>query len=116
MTFVPTQVGGGGWAAHPDPLTHGLAHGHRVSAGQPGRGAPGHQAADGCLPAGAVGHGLRGQRTRGTRAFMTRGLTIVMTTIQCLVANFSAIEISRTSDIETAEQLTRTLTTEAHCS
>lgn len=47
---------------------------------------------------------------------MTRGLTTVMTTIQFLVANFSAIEISRTSDIETAEQLTRTLTTEANLS
>lgn len=116
MTSGPTQVRGGGGPTHPDPLTHGLAHRHGVSAGQPGRGAPGHKAADGCFPAGAVGHGLRGQGTRGTESLMTSGLTTVMTTIQFLVANFSAIEISRTSDIETAEQLTRTLTTEANLS
>ena len=114
MTFGPTQVRGGGGAAHPDLLTHGLAHRHGVSAGQPGRGAPGHKAADGCFPAGAMGHGLRGQGTRGAGSFMTHSLTTVMTTIQFLVANFPAIEISRTPDIETTEQLTRTLTTEAN--
>ena len=99
----------------PDPLANSLTHGHGVSAGQPGLGPPGHQTADGGFPAGAVGHGLGGQRTRGTGAFMTRSLTIMLTAIQFLVANFSAIEISRTSDIETTRQLTRTLTTETHC-
>ena len=104
-----------GGATLPDLLAHSLTHGHGVSAGQPGLGPPGHQTANGGFPAGAVGHGLWGQRTRGTGAFMTLSLTIMLTAIQCLVANFSAIEISRTSDIETTEQLTRTLTTETHC-
>ena len=105
---------GGGGSTRPDPLAHRLAHGHGVSAGQPGLGSPHNQTPDGCLPAGAVGHGLRGQRTRGTGAFVTQGLATMVTTIQFLVANFSAIEISRTSDIETAENLASTLTTETH--
>ena len=114
VTSLLTQVRGGGGATRPDPLTHRLAHGHRVSAGQSGLGSSQHQTSDGCLPAGAGGHGLRGQRTRGTGALVTQGLATVVTTIQFLVANFSTVEISRTSDIETAENLARTLTTETH--
>ena len=114
VTSLLTQVRGGGGTTRPDPLTHRLAHGHGVSAGQSGLGSSQHQTPDGCLPAGAGGHGLRGQRTRGTGALVTQGLATVVTTIQFLVANFSTVEISRTSDIETAENLARTLTTETH--
>ena len=114
VTSLLTQMRGGGGSTRPDTLTHRLAHGYRVSAGQPGLGSFHNQTPDGCLPAWAGGHGLRGQRTRGTGAFVTQGLATMVTTIQFLVANFSAIEISRTSDIETAENLASTLTTETH--
>ena len=112
VTFLLTQMRGRGGATHPDSLTDCLTHRHRVSAAKPGLGSSHNQTLDGCFPAWTVGHGLRGQRTRSTGAFVTQGLATVMTTIQFLVANFSTIEISRTSDIETTENLARTLTTE----
>ena len=114
VTSLLTQMRGRGGATHPDSLTDRLTHRHGVSAGKPGLGSSHNQTLDGCFPAWAVGHGLRGQRTGSTGAFVTQGLATVMTTIQFLVANFSTIEISRTSDIETTENLARTLTTETH--